>query len=296
MPQVGIITDTTAQFPTPFFPGNEIVTVLPLRIQLNGQTYTEGEGITLEHLPPSAGDGLCPRVLPPSRRSIRRAIVRLEHKYQDIIILLLSTQLNSAAARAHEVFASLNTSARIHIIDSQTTSTGLGIQVQHAAQAALEGYTCPQITRLLRRLIRHTYTIFCLQSLTYLAHAGLLDPAQAIVGEMMNLTPVFALEYGWLRPIHKAHSVRNVFDTFHEFAAEIGKLQHVTLLKGLPPLFNETYNLRERLRGDFPNTLFAEYPLSASLATILGPMTLGLVAVEYLSEDQQSPTRYEAVM
>lgn len=283
MPEVGIITDSTAQFPTPFFPGNEIVTVLPMRIQVKGQVYTDGEGITIDILPPSAGDGFFPRLLPPSMRTFRQAISQLEHKYQDIIILL-STQLNPTLVSARRMVTSLNSSARIHIIDSQSTATGLGFQVQHAARAATEGKSCVEIKRLLRRLIRRTYTIFCMQSLTYLANNGLLDPAQAIIGEMMNLTPIFALEYGRLRPINKAHSVRNVFDTFYEFTAEIGNLGHITLLKGLPPFINQVHNLRERLRGDFPNSTFAEYPLGISLATILGPMTLGLVAVEQLPE------------
>lgn len=296
MPQVGIITDTTAQFPTPFFPGNDIVTVLPMRIQLNGQIYNEGKDISLDNLPPSLSDGLYPKVLPPTPRSFHEAIERLEHKYPEIIILLLSTQLNKATISAQQAIASYNTSARIHIIDSQTSATGLGILVQTAAQAAVAGYSCLEITRLLRRLISHTYTIFCLQSLTYLSHSGLLDPAQGFVGEMINMTPIFVLEYGKLRLIHKAHSARNVFDTFHEFTAEIGEMQHVTLLKGLPPFFNDVYTLRERIRGDFPNTDYSEYTLGASLATILGPLTLGMVVVECLSEDQQSTARYEAVL
>lgn len=296
MPQVGILTDSTAQFPTPFYPGNDLVTVLPMRIHLNGQNYTEGKDITLNNLPPSASDGLCPKVLPPSTGSFRRAIARLDHKYQDIIILLLSTQLNPATTNAHKAVASIRTSARVHIFDSQTTATGLGLQVQAAAQAAKRGYGYLEITHLLRRLITHTYTVFCLRSLTYLSHSGLLDPAQALVGEMMDLTPIIILEYGQLRIIHKARSPRNIFGTFHEFATEIGKLQHIALLKGLSPIFNEVNSLRERIRGDFPNTPYSEHTLGTSLATILGPMTLGLVAVEHLAEDQQGITRYKTVM
>lgn len=286
MPQVGIITDTTAQFPTPFFPGHDAVTVLPMRIQLRGKTYMEGDGISLDDLPPTARDGLHPKVLPPSQKSFREAIARLEHKYTDIIILLLSSQLNPATARAHKAIASFNSSSRLHIIDSHTSATGLGILVQTAARAVVEGYSCFEIIRLLRRTVAHTYTIFCLQSLTYLAHSGLLDPAQGFVGEMINLTPIFVLEYGQLRAIHKAHSARNVFDTFHEFTAEIRKLQHVTLLKGQPPFFNDVDTLRERIRGDFPDTVYSEYPIGASLATILGPVTLGMIVIESLSKDR----------
>jgi len=290
MSQVGILTDSTAQFPTPFFTGHDLVTVLPMQIQLNGQIYTDGEDISTGDLPLTASDGLNPRVLPPSVESFRLVLDQLERRYQSIIILLLSSKLSPATKYARQAVASLHTSARIQIIDSGTTAAGLGFLVQAAAKAAEKGLSSFEITYMLRVLIRHTYTIFCLQSLTYLSHWGQLDPAQALVGEMIDLTPIILLEHGQLRPTQKARSSRNIVDIFHEFATEIGNLQHIALFRGLNTFFGEANYLRERIRVDFPHTPYSEHTLGTTLGTILGPRTLGLVAVEDLSEQPKGIT------
>ena len=49
---------------------------------------------------------------------------------------------------------------------------------------------------MLNRLIPHVYTIYCTQNLTYLSHSGQIDPAQALVGEIMGVTAFFIMERG----------------------------------------------------------------------------------------------------
>lgn len=280
MYQVGILTDSTAQFPTPFYPGNELVSALPMQIRLNRQVYTEGKDITLNNLPLSVADGMHLIVQSPSVETFRRALNQLEHKYQDIIVLLLSKKLNPAITYAHQAAASIHSATNIHIIDSQTTTAGLGLLVQAAARDALMGVPYLEIKQMLRGLITRIYTIFCIQSLTYLPKSGHLDPAQAIVGEMLDMTPIFILENGQIRPTRKVHSSRNIVDNFHEFITEIDNLQHIVLLKGIPAFVSEAHSLRERIRGDFSNTQYSELNLGTSLGALLGPQTLGLVAME----------------
>jgi fatty acid-binding protein DegV len=115
-----------------------------------------------------------------------------------------------------------------------------------------------------RGLIPHVYTIFCNQSLSYLQLSGQLDPAQALVGEMLGITPFFILENGRLTPVQKARSTRHLVDTFHEFITEFIHLKHIALLQGLPPFINEARALHERIQENFPTTPFSEHILGAS--------------------------------
>ena len=280
MSQVGILTDSTAQFPTPFFTGRDLVTVLPMQIKLNGHIYTDGDDISIDDLPSTVSEGLNPRVLHPTSESFRMILDHMVCRYQSIIILLLSSKLSPASRYAHQAVASLHTSARIQIIDTGTTAAGLGFLVQEAAKAATKGLSSFDITYMLRGLISHTYTIFCIQGLTYLSQWGQLDPAQALVGELIELTPILLLENGQLRSTQKARSSRNIVDIFHEFATEIDHLQHIALFRGTTTFFSEANCLRERIRADFPHTPYCEHTLGVTLGTLLGPRSLGLVAVE----------------
>lgn len=278
--QVCILTDSTAQFPTPIFPGRELVTILPMHTSLNGQETIDERDLRLIHLPVSARNGLHPQVHPPSLIEFKQAFNRLEQDYEDIILILLSSHLNPAVAYADQATSQANTSANLHLVDSQTTAAGLGWLVQMAAEMAAQGFPAAEILRQVRGFIGHVYTLFCVYNLTYLSHSGQLDPAQALVGEMLGLISFFLLENGRLVPIQKARSSRQLVDTFHEFASEFSHLKHLALLQGLPQFTNEVRNLHERISQDFPNTPYSEHYISVALGMILGPRSLGLVAIE----------------
>jgi DegV family protein with EDD domain len=292
MSRVCILTDSTAQFPFPGYPGHELVTVIPLQVNLRGKLYTNGRDIKLGELPASAGRGLAPgvippgviapRVIPPESGDFRQVLAALGQNYTDIIVLLLSAHLIPAVQHAKEAAASINLPARVDILDSQTTSVGLGLLVQAAAEAARDGMPGAEILRMLRVLIPHVYTLFCVQSLSYLACAGKMDPAQALIGEMLGLIPFLTLENGQLTPLQKARSTRHLIDVLIEFLTEFNELKHVALLQGLPVMTGETRLIRERILETIPNTPFSEHTLGGALAALLGPRSLGLVVMERL--------------
>jgi fatty acid kinase fatty acid binding subunit len=279
MSRVCILTDSTAQFPNPDFPGHELVTVLPLRIRLNGRLYIDDKELTINRLPVSARNGLNPKVFPPDAETFRQTLEILGRDYEDIIIILLSAQLNATIAEAYEIAAAVHTYANTHIIDSQSIAVGLGLLVQMAARAALNGATVPEIKHLLHGQIPHIYTIFCTQSLTYLYYSGQLDPAQALVGELLGVTPFFVMEYGRLVPIQKARSARNMVDIFYDFILEFGGLAHIALVRGTPPFANEVHALHERIQTEFPNTPYSEHQFGIAAGSILGPRSLGIVTM-----------------
>jgi DegV family protein with EDD domain len=252
-----------------------------MHIQLDGRVYTDGKDLKTINLPASARSPIQPQALPPSAEEFQQAYASLGRKYNEIITILISSQLSSAVVSAQEASETMKGAASIHIIDSQTTAVGLGLLVQAAAEAAENGFNSLRINRLVRGLVSRIYTVFCLQSLTYLYHSGHLDPAQAIVGEMLGVTPFFILEGGRLVPVQKVRNSRHLVDALHEFIAEFGNLKHISLVQGIPPFEQEARNLKERINGDFPYVTFSEHTLGAALATILGPRCLGVVAMEH---------------
>ncbi len=285
MSRICILTDSTAQFPAPAFPGHELISIIPLHVQLRDHVYMDGRELKAANLPVSARGDLQPRALPPTIEEFHQMFTNLGRKYSEIIVIVLSAQMNPTFAAAQEAAATLKGAATVHVIDSQTTAVGLGLLVQAAAGAVVGGATSTQINRLVRGLIPHVYTVFCVQSLSYLYHSGHLDPAQALVGEMLGITPFFIMESGRLVPIQKIRNSRHLVDILHEFISEFAYLKHIALIQGAPPFEQEARNLRERINGDFPSASFSEHTLGAALATILGPRSLGVVAMEQWQEE-----------
>ncbi|HLE52137.1 MAG TPA: DegV family protein [Anaerolineales bacterium] len=280
LPGVSILTDSTAQFTISPFPGQDLVRVIPLRINLNRVNYLDGLGLSIYDLPLTARDGKSAQAHAPQPEEFRRAFLSLGEEHQEILAILLSARLSSAIANAHQAAGTLPGRISLTIFDSQTTGVGLGLLVQAAAEAAQDGATVKEIKQLVRHLVAHIYTVFYVQSLSYLSLGGHIDPAQAVVGEMLGVTPIILLENGRLVPVQKARSSRHLIDLLVEFLGEFGKLKHISLLKGTLPFESEIHHLRQRINELFPTTTFSEHILGTGLASILGPCSLGLVVME----------------
>jgi len=277
--RVAILTDASAQFTVPDFPGRELVHVIPLRIQW-GRSGPLTSQPPLTEMPQSARNGFRPRLISPSPAEFRQAFLMLRQQYHELVVVLQSARLCAAFAHAREAATLMNGHASVHVLDSQTTSVGLGMLVQRAAELAMQGARASEVIRELRGMITEVDTVFFVQGLTYLEHAGHLDHGQAIVGEMLGVTPFLLLENGRLVPITKVRNMRHLVDTLYEFLSEFLHVRHIALLQGHPPFVHEARILRERIGEDFPDAPFTEHPLSPTLATLIGPRSLGVVVLE----------------
>jgi DegV family protein with EDD domain len=278
MSQIGILTDSTALLQNTF-PGHEHISVIPLRIKVGQEIFLDSQDQKhANHLIKS--NGQLPVTLPPTVEDFCHFFRQLSQKYHVILAILLSSSLTSAVSNAQEAADHVKGPSTIHIIDSQTTAAGLGFLVQAAAEAIHQGKDSNDINSLVRGLISHVYTVFCLQSLSYLASSGQMDQAQAVIGEMLGVIPFFIMESGRLIPIQKARSPRHLVDMLHEFVAEFDSLKHVAIVQGVPPYEQEARNLRDRLFQDISPNAFSEFTLSQASLFLLGPRTLGVFALE----------------
>ena len=278
MSQVCILTDSTAQFPIPAFAGRKLVNVIPLHIQIDKTLYKKSEGIKAADLPPTLQGNGIPKAVPPSLEEFEQMYTHLGQYYEEIVAIFHTADLSKTYENGLEAAANIRGQTKIEVIDAQTTSTGLGLVVQAAAAAAEAGTSSTEIDDMIRSLLPRMYSVFCIRGLSYLHHSGYLGEAQAIVGEYLKILPIYILEEGKLVHTLKARNNRHLVDLLHEFLGEFIHLEHIALLQGAPPFENETRALRERLVLDFVDTPISEHTISAELASIIGPHTLGMFA------------------
>jgi DegV family protein with EDD domain len=285
MSHVCILTDSTAQFPVHLFPGSDLINVIPFHVQVEDPAHSMERDIKLIHLPASVHSGSSLQVRPPSVDEFCQMYMSLGFRYREIVVILLSAHLSTALENAQKAIEAARCPATIHLIDSQTTTVGLGLLVQAAATAAQQGMTGNRISRLVRGMTPHMYTVFCLHNLSYLSRAGFIDPAQAIVGEMLEVVPFVVLENGRLSPSQKVRGSRHLVDLLCEFIMEFADVKHVALIQGMPPFEQEARLLRERLSVLDRSNSFSEHTLSVPLGALLGPHSLGLVVMESVTDE-----------
>jgi DegV family protein with EDD domain len=185
MPRTCILTDSTAYFTKSTFAGQENITILPHIIQVNGQSIPDSKDLSIYSA--TVQHKHAPRTEPPSVEAFRKAYAALGMKYKEIVVILLSSHLSRAIANAQSAIEICKTPANIFIIDSLNTAIGLGLLVQAAAEYTHRGFTGLDIDHLIRGMVNHIYSVFCLPDLSHLYRADLIDPAQAIVGEMLGV-------------------------------------------------------------------------------------------------------------
>lgn len=278
--RICILTDSTAQFPVSSFPGQELVKIIPLHVRYDDKIRPDDKSLGFSDLPRSQRNSTSLEVYPPSARDFYQTYHSLGQKYGQIITILLSARLNPAIRNAHKAASSGLGWVALPLIDSQTTGVGLGLIVQAAAEAADGGATVPEIQRYVRLLIPRVYTLLCAQSLTYMGRSGYLDPAQAVIGEMLGICPLFTLESGELSLAQKVSSGRHLVDQLLDFITEFGALKHIALFRGEIPFDQDTRQLRERIGEIYPAAPYSEHFIGTALAITLGPRSLGITVLE----------------
>jgi len=280
MSNVCILTDSTVQFPIPAFAGRSLVHLASLHLELDGARYDKSEGIKASDMAASLDNGAGPNVLAPSVDEFQRLFTSLAGHYSEIVAILHSTDLSASYQNAVRAAKALQGQVDVQLIDAHTTATGLGLVVQAAAAMAENGLPAEEIDRQIRELISRVYSVFCIPGLTYLENSGYLTAPQAAVGEHIKMLPVYVLENGKLSATQKARNLRHLVDIMHEFLFEFEHLEHIGLLQGVPPFETETRALRERIAEDFPDTPISEHTISAPLAGIIGPHSLGMFVMQ----------------
>jgi len=280
MGSVCILTDNTVQFIKPNFPGRDLVNIVNMETRVNLPDRMNGHDLKPNSLPSSASDEANPHLQLPGIEDFRTVFLNLASQYNEIVAILHSSHLSRLCSYASEAAGLVRGRVSIQVIDSLTISVGLGYMVQVAAEAAGKNAPSTEIERLMRGIIPHIYSIFCIPGLTYLYHSGFLGKAQAEVGEMLGLLPIFSLEDGRLTPLEKARNSRHLIDFWQEFLDEFSDLVHIAFIQSIPPLTHEVRTLREHATTIYPKTPFSEHPINLPLATMFGPRCSGVFTIE----------------
>jgi len=275
-----ILTDNTAQFPQPVYPGRPLVRLMPLDIVITNQTYVNGGDLKVSSFPSRLNDNFMPHLQSRSTEEIHNEILTLEKTCDQILILIHSSLLSPTFDAVKTALQPFVGHTNIALIDSQAIGPGLGLLTQVAADLAEKGASLNDIELALRVQIPHLYSIFCTPNCTYLANSGYLDQAQAKVSEMLGLYGVFTLEEGKLNPVEKVKNHRSVIEIFQEFMDEFEHVRSISLIQSNPPASAESRALRQYAEELFGKTPFSEHVINPWMATLLGPGTLGMVIAE----------------
>ena len=175
MADVRIITDVTAHL-APELIAKHRIAVLPVEIQIGDETFLIKPGDSQQRLFERMAEGPAkPTEASISPTAFEEAYGRLNRETEEILVIASSSKLSDGYSVAHRAARTFMGRCRITVLDSMSTSWGLGHVVETAAAAAARGHSLDEIVRLVRGLLPHLYFVFFVERLDYLTTPGYLD-------------------------------------------------------------------------------------------------------------------------
>lgn len=282
MHNVQIVTDSSAHFTHPQIVGQYAITIVPNLITIAGRTYREGVDLSPdEAMRLLAHQTQAPVVQAPTEADFHAVFARLSRISQTIVSVHPSREMSPSWHRARNAAAQVAGQTKIAVIDSRSLSAGQAMLVRLAARAAEELDTLDDIERAVRGAAERIYATFYVENMNeFLTDNALISESHAILGGMLGVKPLFAIEDGHLRPMEKVRTRLQAVERLVEFAVEFTEIEDAVILQPKAHVTEATRMLQDRLALEFPGRHFPHAIYGPSLAALIGTDATGLVILE----------------
>jgi len=193
---IHIVTDSTACLPQAYVEEHG-VTVVPLRVSLDGEYFRDGIDITNDEFYRRLVAGAKAGSTQPSPdefASAYRAILDKDPE-GDIVSIHISSRLSGTLNAALTGRNQLDT-VHVRLVDTWNAGLGTGFPVMRAVELAGAGAPLGQVVAEVEALCLRTHVYFVLDSLTYFERGGRIGKAAAIAASVLKIKPILTFIEG----------------------------------------------------------------------------------------------------
>lgn len=283
MGNVRIVTDSNAYI-SPEALAKYPIEIIPHRIRIGSSVFEEGSDFTTDvmfqklNAAQASGATITPEVLAADINTILDTYQTSGSEAENIVSVHMSSALSPMYAQARRAADMLRGRYSIRVIDSQSTSFGLGQLVERAAAAAADGASLHDVARIVNGSVPHLYVALFSESLNYLERSAQLSASQSVLGTMLGIKAMLMMEEGELATLEKVQTREEVVDKLFEFVAEFARVKKVGIMQH--NYEKSRIALMERLRENMPRVVVEEVSYPPSFAAYLGQNVLGVVVHE----------------
>lgn len=277
-----VVVDSSADFYSPTLVQRYGITLVPQTIAFGPEEFRDhhSDMDTEKFFQYLSHDVPVPRLIAPSVEDYAKVFSHLAQYTDQIVSLHTSRHLSEAFVNAKEAAEGLLGRCEIAVLDSQTVSAGLGLLAEYAAQIAETTSSLDEAVRAIRGAIGRTYSVFYVDTLDYIQHAGLLSEAQSILGTMLGIKPFLTIESGELLTMEKVRTRSQAVDKLVEFATEFMNIEKIVLLQNSPFTTEAIRQLQDRLKIEIGKRTYPTILYGPTLASYLGPDATGVAILE----------------
>jgi len=225
--KIKIITDSTCDLPKSLLKDLDVL-CLPLQVTVNDKTYYDGVDIDINTFFSEMDKST---ELPKTSQIPPVKFAEVFKQYIDegyeIVTLHLSSKMSGTYQSACIAKGMLETD-RIHVIDSQNVTAGLGLLVLKACKLKEAGKSAEEIVEGVKATMSHVNSTLNFQSLDNLVKGGRLSKTTGFVGGLLGIKLNLAVEDGEMIVRDKVRGSKKALRYLLDYLDKCGISEEVT--------------------------------------------------------------------
>lgn len=271
-----VVTDSTAYIPEQAL-GDFDIPVIPLWLIWGDERFRDGVDIDpptfYSRLPESK---VFPTTSQPSAGEFIDFFRQAEQGAEAIVGVFISSKLSGTVASALAAKIQLP-DLDVRVVDSLSTSMGLGFGVLAAARAAAAGKSVDEVVAAVEQVRDRMNVLFAVDTLEYLHRGGRIGGAKRLLGTALNLKPLLHLVDGRIEPLASVRTKRKAVARMLDVAEErLGgrRMAEAAVLDVDCPVEGES--VAKMMKERFGLSVVYQAQVSPAIGTHAGPGTVGV--------------------
>ncbi|WP_125714087.1 DegV family protein [Companilactobacillus kedongensis] len=280
MSKVKIITDSSIQITSEEIEKYDIG-VVPLTINIDNNTYTDGVDITREEFVKEMDSSKeLPKTSQPSIGTFMKVIDAIPEDYTDILSINMTEAISGTVNAARQVAEM--TDKHMEVVDSEFTDRALAFQVIKAAQLSEEGKSIEEIKTAIQKVRDETRLYMGVTSIENILRGGRLSRFASTLSTLLNINVVLTLKNNSLDIAKRGRGRKTIEKYMNNVMEEIKSLENIKAI-GISYVDKLDYvnELKEKLKEIVPDVPLLIRVTSPVIATHAGS---GAFAIEFYTE------------
>jgi DegV family protein with EDD domain len=276
VPRIGVVTDSTADFPGDARERLGIETV-PLSVIWDRDTFRDKVDLSIDDFYRLMKERTTlPTTSAPAPSLFEETYERLLGEVDHVISVHLGDKLSATCQSARNAAERVG-KGRVSVVDSGQTTVCLGWLAMRAAELGQQDVEPAAIVKELEGWVPRLRLYAVLDTLTFVQRGGRIGRAQALVGSLLNFKPLILVNQGEVFPIERPRSRTSAMRRIVDVVASQGRIEKVAVAQGDAP---EVLDDLARMVGErLPGVPVERAEIGIVLGTHAGPGVFGVAAL-----------------
>lgn len=276
MPRIGVVTDSTADFP-----GDAKerlgIEMIPLSVIWDRDTFRDKVDLSIDDFYRLMKQrSTLPTTSAPAPGLYEELYERMLGEYDHVISVHLADRLSATCQSARNAAARFGKD-RVSVVDSGQTTVCLGWLAMRAAELGQQDIEPSAIVKELESWVPRLRLHVVLDTLTNLQRGGRIGRAQALMGSLLNFKPLILVREGEVLPVERPRSRGAGMRRLVDVVASQGRIEKIAVAQGDAP---EVLDELARMVGErVPGVPVERAEIGIVLGTHAGPGVFGVATL-----------------